>query len=418
MFDIDSWQEVWVTLSRNKRRSLLTAFGVFWGIFMLVAMMGAGNGLAEGVVSNVKGFSENSAFFFTNATTEPYKGFQKGRYWNFKEEDLDILENQLSDIKYTLPFLMGSDVTVSHGERSTSCSTKGLSYRYPDMMPQIMLYGRYLNPVDVRDRRKVCVIGKKVYEELFHNGEDPVGQYLKMHNINFQIIGVAEPAVSGVNLGGRDDEIIAMPYTVMQQIQNSGTMVHLIGVVANEDVSMSTLEPKVAALLKARHFIAPTDLGALDSVNIEKIFKQFYMLFMGIQILIWIVGLGTLLAGVVGVSNIIMVTVRERTQEIGIRRALGAKPMSIVFQVIKESTALTVAAGFLGISFGVFILDLVNTFLLQNMSGNTFFTNPQIHLYTALWAAVIIIVSGMAAGILPAIRALEIKAIDAIREEN
>ena len=195
-------------------------------------------------------------------------------------------------------------------------------------------------------------------------------------------------------------------------------MVHLIGVVANEDVSMSTLEPKVAALLKARHFIAPTDLGALDSVNIEKIFKQFYMLFMGIQILIWIVGLGTLLAGVVGVSNIIMVTVRERTQEIGIRRALGAKPMSIVFQVIKESTALTVAAGFLGISFGVFILDLVNTFLLQNMSGNTFFTNPQIHLYTALWAAVIIIVSGMAAGILPAIRALEIKAIDAIREEN
>lgn len=418
MFDLDSWQEVWVTISRNKRRSLLTAFGVFWGIFMLVVMLGAGNGLSEGIASEIQGFSENSAFFFTNATTVPYKGFRKGRYWNMHEEDLTVLEAQLSGIKYTVPFLMGGNVHVSYRDKSTSCNTKGMSHKYNEMLPQHMIYGRYLNPMDIQDKRKVCVVGKKVYEELFHNGEDPVGKYIKLYNLNFQIVGVAEPAVQGVNVNGRDDEVIVIPYTAMQQIQNSGTLVHLIGVVANENVSMSILEPQVEAILKARHHIAPDDEGALESLNVEKIFKQFYLLFTGISILIWIVGLGTLLAGVVGVSNIIMVTVRERTNEIGIRRAIGAGPFTILFQIIKESTVLTVVAGFLGLAFGVFVLDVANTLFLQNGSGDTFFKDPQIHFTTALTAAFIIILCGIVAGILPATRALEIKAIDAIREEN
>lgn len=418
MFDLDSWQEVWVTISRNKRRSLLTAFGVFWGIFMLVVMLGAGNGLSEGIASEIQGFSENSAFFFTNATTVPYKGFRKGRYWNMHEEDLTVLEAQLSGIKYTVPFLMGGNVHVSYRDKSTSCNTKGMSHKYNEMLPQHMIYGRYLNPMDIQDKRKVCVVGKKVYEELFHNGEDPVGKYIKLYNLNFQIVGVAEPAVQGVNVNGRDDEVIVIPYTAMQQIQNSGTLVHLIGVVANENVSMSILEPQVEAILKARHHIAPDDEGALESLNVEKIFKQFYLLFTGISILIWIVGLGTLLAGVVGVSNIIMVTVRERTNEIGIRRAIGAGPFSILFQIIKESTVLTVVAGFLGLAFGVFVLDVANTLFLQNGSGDTFFKDPQIHFTTAVAAALIIILCGIVAGILPATRALEIKAIDAIREEN
>lgn len=418
MFDLDSWQEVWVTISRNKRRSLLTAFGVFWGIFMLVVMLGAGNGLSEGIASEIQGFSENSAFFFTNATTVPYKGFRKGRYWNMHEEDLTVLEAQLSGIKYTVPFLMGGNVHVSYRDKSTSCNTKGMSHKYNEMLPQHMIYGRYLNPMDIQDKRKVCVVGKKVYEELFHNGEDPVGKYIKLYNLNFQIVGVAEPAVQGVNVNGRDDEVIVIPYTAMQQIQNSGTLVHLIGVVANENVSMSILEPQVEAVLKARHHIAPDDEGALESLNVEKIFKQFHLLFTGISILIWIVGLGTLLAGVVGVSNIIMVTVRERTNEIGIRRAIGAGPFSILFQIIKESTVLTVVAGFLGLAFGVFVLDVANALFLQNGSGDTFFKDPQIHFTTALTAAFIIILCGIVAGILPATRALEIKAIDAIREEN
>ncbi len=418
MFDLDSWQEIWVTITRNKRRSLLTAFGVFWGIFMLVIMLGAGNGLSEGVASDIQGFSENSALFFTNNTSEPYKGFRKGRYWNMQEEDLDILEAQIKDIKYTVPFLMGQNVTVVYRDKSTSCNTKGNSPLYNQMMPQHMIYGRYINHMDVQDRRKVCVVGRRVYEELFRAGEDPIGTYLKLYNINFQIIGVCESSVRGVNINGRDDEVISIPYSVMQQIQNSGTIIHLIGVVANENVSMSILEPQVETLLKARHNIAPTDNFALESINVERIFKQFEMLFTGISVLIWIVGLGTLLAGVVGVSNIIMVTVRERTKEIGVRRAIGAKPASIIFQIIKESTVLTVAAGFLGLAFGVLVLDLADKFLLQNMTGEVFFKNPQINFTVALSAAAIILLCGVLAGILPAYRALQIKAIDAIREEN
>jgi putative ABC transport system permease protein len=418
MFDLDSWQEIWVTITRNKRRSLLTAFGIFWGIFMLVVMLGAGNGLSEGISSDIQGFSENSALFFTNSTTEPYKGFRKGRYWDMQEEDLLILEAQIKDIKYTVPFLMGQTVNVSYRDKSTSCRTKGNSPLYNQMMPQHMNYGRYINHMDVQDRRKVCVIGRKVYEELFRNREDPTGKYIKLYNINFKIIGICEPAVRGVNINGRDDEIIAIPYTVMQQIQNSGTIVHLIGVVANENVSMSTLEPQVETVLKARHNISPTDEFALESINVERIFKQFEMLFTGIALLIWIVGLGTLLAGVVGVSNIIMVTVRERTKEIGVRRAIGAKPFSIIFQIIKESTVLTVIAGFLGLAFGVFVLDLADKLFLQNMTGDVFFKNPQINFSVALAAAAIILLCGVIAGILPAYRALQVKAIDAIREEN
>jgi putative ABC transport system permease protein len=418
MFDLDSWQEIWVTITRNKRRSLLTAFGIFWGIFMLVVMLGAGNGLSEGVASDIQGFSENSALFFTNRTSEPYKGFRKGRYWNMQEEDLDILEAQIKDIKYTVPFLMGENVTVVYRDKSTSCNTKGNSPLYNQMMPQHMIYGRYINHMDIKERRKVCVVGRRVYEELFRAGEDPLGTYLKLYNINFKIIGVCEPSVRGVNINGRDDEVISIPYSVMQQIQNSGTIIHLIGVVANDNVSMSVLEPQVETLLKARHNIAPIDDFALESINVERIFKQFEMLFTGIAALIWIVGLGTLLAGVVGVSNIIMVTVRERTKEIGVRRAIGAKPASIIFQIIKESTVLTVAAGFLGLAFGVLVLDLADKLLLQNMTGEVFFKNPQINFTVALSAAAIILLCGVLAGILPAYRALQIKAIDAIREEN
>lgn len=418
MFDLDSWQEVWVTITRNKRRSLLTAFGIFWGIFMLVIMLGAGNGLAEGMASDTQGFSENSALFYTNNTTEPYKGFQKGRYWNMEEEDLLILQAQISDIKYTVPFLMGSNVVVSYRDKSTSCNTKGMSQRYNDMLPQHILYGRYINYMDVQERRKVCVVGKKVYEEIFHSGEDPTGQYIKLYNINFQIIGIAEPTVSGVNINGRDDEVIAVPYTVLQQIYNSGDVVHLVGVVAQDNVRMSQLEDQVKTLLKTRHNISPTDEFAMESINIEKIFNRFKMLFTGISVLIWIVGLGTLLAGVVGVSNIIMVTVRERTKEIGVRRAIGAKPLAIMIQIIKESTTLTVLAGFFGLAFGVLILDLVDRFIVSNMTGDVFFKNPQIEFTSAVAAALVIILCGIMAGILPAYRALQIKAIDAIREED
>lgn len=418
MFDIDSWQEVWVTITRNKRRSLLTAFGVFWGIFMLVVMLASGSGLGNGIMAEVDGVPENSEIFFSDRTSEPYMGFQKGRYWYLKEEDLDIINSQVNGVKYSVPFMSGQQVTVNHGRQSTSCSTVGLDPRYEAIIPQSLSYGRFFNQVDVAQCRKVCVLGRKVYEELFEKGEDPIGQYIKMYNIYFKIVGVTESLAKGVNINGSDETRIALPYTVVQQIYNCGEEVHMIMVVAKEGQRMDPLSAQVKSLIKSRHSISPTDEFALQTVSLEKIFHRFRLLFLGINVLIWIVGMGTLLAGVVGVSNIIMVTVRERTKEIGVRRALGARPVTIVMQIIKESMVLTVLAGFFGLAAGVWVMDFVDKFILSQMTGSLSFQNPQIDFASAVLAAVVILVSGVLAGILPAIRALQIKAIDAIREEN
>lgn len=418
MFDIESWQEVWVTITRNKRRSLLTAFGVFWGIFMLIIMLGAGKGLGDGIYSNAKGVSENSTIMFTNMTTEPYHGFRKGRYWNFREGDMALLEAKVPDIKVIVPFVMGGSQPISHGDKSGTYRVKGHPPVYDLLLPQIMLYGRYINQVDIQEQRKVCVIGERLYEELFLNGENPLGQYIKMYNVNFKIVGVAKPSVAGVNINGSDEEALVIPYTVLQKFFNMGDVIHAMGFITQTGVPVVQVEEQIKAVLKARHHISPSDNAALQSINLEKIYNQFKMLFYGINLLVWIVGIGTLIAGVVGVSNIIMVTVRERTKEIGVRRALGARPSAIMMQIIKESTALTLMAGFLGLAFGVFILDLVNKVVVQNMTGDVFFSDPQITFSSAISAAVILLVCGVLAGILPAYRALEIKAIDAIREED
>lgn len=417
MFDLDSWQEVWVTITRNKRRSLLTAFGVFWGIFMLVIMLGTGGGLATGIYSQVRGVTENSLMLFTSFTTKPYQGFRKGRYWTMRESDMAALKEHVPGIKMIVPMMSPGNYTVVHGDRSGSYQVKGCEPSYSILMPQIMLYGRYINTLDVQQCRKVCVIGKVLAEELFSPGVNPVGQYVKLFNVNFQVVGVAEPAVSGVNLNGNDDYALILPYTVVQRLFNFGDQVHLLCVISEDGVSTNDLEADIKETLKMRHHIAPDDEAALQSISLEKIFSRFKMLFYGINLLVWIVGAGTLLAGVVGVSNIIMVTVRERTKEIGVRRALGARPSAIMWQIIKESASLTVLAGFVGLLFGVLVLEAVDRLVISPMSGDVFMGCPQIQFTQAVVAVLVLIVCGMAAGILPANRALQIKAIDAIREE-
>ena len=278
-----------------------------------------------------------------------------------------------------------------------------------------MLYGRYLNDIDIRDRRKVCVIGKRVYEEMFVKGEDPLGHLLKVGGIYYQVIGVNEP-VTQVNIGGDSKESIILPFTVMQQTYNRGNELDCIALTAVEEVRIGKLEEKIGGLLKARHSISPTDPMAVQSMNVEKQFRMFKMVFLGINILIWIVGLGTLLAGIVGVSNIMMVTVRERTREIGIRRALGAKPKSILMQIMYESLVLTALAGFWGLACGVGLLSLVDQ-VMSKVDSDTFFRHPQIPFSMAVVSAFILLISGLMAGVIPAWRALQVKAIDAIREE-
>ena len=417
MFDLDRFEEIWVTITRNKVRSFLTGFGVFWGIFMLIIMMGAGTGLSKGMLQNIEGFATNSCFMGTSQTGEAYKGFKKGRNWDMHNSDLDILQHSIPELDALSPILWGASSTnnVAIGENSGTYSVRGLHSNYQFVENQFMKQGRFLNNIDIAQRRKVCVIGTKVYEELFPTKANPLGKYIRVNGIYYQIIGVAL-GVQDMSLGGRTSESIAIPFTTMQQINNQGDVIHMLAATAKPNKSVKDMEEKMKEILKSHNNISPTDNQAIWGFNFEEQFNMFNYLFVGIAILIWIVGSGTLIAGIVGVSNIMLVTVKERTKEIGVRRALGAKPTTIIGQIMAESLVLTAIAGLLGLSFGVLCLHLADVYWLQN-AEDVFLSDPMVSLGTAIVSTVTLLICGLFAGLLPATRALQIKAIDAIREE-
>ncbi|MGI6048058.1 MAG: ABC transporter permease [Petrimonas sp.] len=417
LFDLDRWYEIWVTITSNKSRSFLTAFGVFWGMFMLVLMVGAGNALEKGIMSQVEGFATNSVFFVAESTTEPYKGFRKGRVWNMTNSDLPVIRQRVEELQYISPVLFaggdGSDKNVVRGEKNGSYLVKGCYPEYDLIDKSKLVYGRYVNDIDIAEKRKVCVIGERIYEVLFQHEEDPVGKQIRVNGIYFQVIGVAR-STSGASIGGNTTETVVLPFSTMQQTFNQGNIIHFLAATANEGTSVKVIQDKITDILKQRHQISPEDKDAVFSMNIEEQFKMFSYLGIGIASLIWIVGLGTLLAGAIGVSNIMLVTVRERTKEIGIRRALGATPNNIIGQILTESVVLTVLAGIAGIVLGVGILSAVGVALSQ---GDQFFKDPQIGFGMAVGSLIILLIIGTLAGFIPAQRAMMIKPIEAIREE-
>lgn len=417
LLDIDRFQEIWVTITRNKVRSLLTGFGVFWGIFMLVVMMGAGIGLGRGMMDGVEGFATNSCFMGSSRTSIPYKGFQRGRAWSIRNKDLEILKHSVDEIEAIAPILWGrrSDDNVIFEENTSSASVRGLGPDYAKIENQFLTQGRFINDIDVVQKRKVCVIGTKTYEDLFPKEDDPLGKYIQVNGIYYQIIGVAE-GVADMSLGGRTSEAVSIPFTTLQQITSRGDIINMVGATARSNASVKEMEEKMKEILKANNNISPDDQQAIWGFNMQDQFDMFNGLFFGISILVWIVGSGTLIAGIVGVSNIMLVTVRERTKEIGIRRALGAKPVTILGQIMTESFVLTAIAGFLGLCLGVFVLYLADTYWLQN-AENVYMKDPMVSFGTAMGSSIILLVCGLIAGALPTYRALRIKAIDAIREE-
>ncbi|MDR1403506.1 MAG: ABC transporter permease [Tannerellaceae bacterium] len=421
MFDSDRWIEIWVTITRNKTRSLLTCFGVFWGILMLVILLGSGTGLKNGILGNFKGFATNSLFFYADRTSEPYKGFNKGRFWNMRNRDIESIIQQVTAVEDISPIIWGGngDKNIVYAQLTGSYNVKGVLPGYFNIETQELFYGRLLNDVDIQEKRKVCLIGTKVNETLFRN-QDPTGKYIRVNGLYYQVVGVIKARSSNINIGGRAEETVFLPFSTMQQTLNQGDILHFLCLSVQMDYPVQEVITDVSAILKAQNEIAPDDPQAVGVVNLAAQFSTFNMLFVGIDILVWLVGMGTLLAGVIGVSNIMMVTVKERTKEIGVRRALGAKPFNIISQVMSESLVLTSLAGLIGLSLGVFLLDVVNTLLPASpSSGNTptFFENPEVNIQTAIAATVVLLFSGLLAGLIPAWRAMQIKAIDAIREE-
>jgi len=415
VFDLDRWQEIWVTITHNKSRSVLTAFGVFWGMFMLVAMVGAGVALERGMNSQIEGFATNSCFVWAEQTSKPYKGFKKGRKWDILNEDISVLTNNIPEIQYIAPVLFGGGGAnnVTRNDKAGSFGVKGNYPAYNKIDESKMIYGRYINDIDMVEKRKVCVIGERVYEVLFPTKENPIGKDIQVNGIYFQVVGVARH-LSDINIGGNAQETVVLPFSTMQQAFNQGNVVHFLAVTAMPGVKVSVIEEKIQKVLKARNNIAPTDKTAVGGMNIEDQFTMFLYLGIGIGVLIWFVGAGTLIAGGIGISNIMLVTVRERTKEIGIRRALGATPRNIISQIMSESIILTLMAGLAGLMVGVGLLYLVGVGLSQ---GDQFFKDPQISFSVAISSFIILLIIGTLAGFLPAKRAMNIKPIEAIREE-
>ena len=411
--DLDSYREILDTLTRNKSRSFLTGFGIFWGVFMLVALIGGGNGLKEMLNQNFEGFATNSAMVWAQPTTKAYKGFRKGRLWEMNYKDVERLRQRVPELDVVSPVLFSNGGTAYFGDRKSSVGVNGVQPDYQRVNEPKMRYGRYLNDMDLAQKRKVCVIGKKTYKDLFPQGGDPCGQFIRVDSIYYQIVGV-DFNVSNINFGGEAGTTMLLPITLMQQAYNMGDDVHMIAVTGRKGVVMSTIAPRIRETVARAHSVDPTDEQGVMVFNTEVLFQLLDSLFRGVNFLIWLVGLGTLLAGAIGVSNIMMVTVRERTTEIGIRRAIGATPRNILSQIISESIVLTLVAGMSGILLAVAILQMLE---LSQTEDGIVGAHFQVSFWTALLAALVISLMGVLAGLAPAARAMAIKPVDAMRDE-
>ena len=412
-FDIDRLREILDVLSRNKSRTFLTGFGVFWGVFMLVGLVGGGDGLKGMLNNSLAGFATNSALVWAQPTTKAYHGFRKGRQWNLTYTDVKRLRAHVPELDVVTPAISRWGANATHGDRSASGIVKGI---LPDMQrvsePRI-LYGRYINQMDVSQGRKVCVIGKQVYKNLFPKGGNPCGEVIRIDSVYFSVVGV-NYSDGNMNVNGNDEQAIFMPLSLVQQIYNRGETVDIICVTGQPGVTMSAITGRIRDVIAQAHDVDHKDEKGVMVFNTEMMFSMVDNMFRGINILIWLVGIGTLLAGAIGVSNIMMVTVRERTTEIGIRRAIGATPRDILSQIIEESILLTSVAGMSGILFVVAILQALE---MANTKDGVVSAHFQIDFWTAVSAVVLLPFLGVLAGLAPALRAMHIKPVDAMRDE-
>lgn len=407
-------------LGQNKLRTFFTAFGVFWGIFMLVIMLGSGKGLNNGISEGMGDMATNACFMWTQQTTVPYKGFPRGRRYSFDNDDTKALRNNIPELEFIAPrlqvFSAQGNNNVVRGERTAAFTIQG---DYPDMNkidPMNILIGRFINKIDINDKRKVIIIGTRVKDEMFDGEEDPIGDYLRIQGVYFKVVGVFSSKKNDQQ-AERENQQIFMPFTTMQQTYNMGNRVGWYSMTAYKGYSAATALEKAKKLMRERHSISPEDERAVGSFNVETEFKKMETLFAGIDGLIWIVGIGTLLAGVIGVSNIMLIVVKERTKEIGIQRAIGATPLAIQTQIVTESVFLTAIAGYAGLVMGVGLLELINYMLIKFSASTDMFTRPEVDFDKAIIALVILIISGALAGLIPARRATQLKPIDALRDE-
>lgn len=416
-FDTDRFDEVLQVLSQNKLRTFLTACGVFWGVFMLICMLGVGNGLQTGVGQSMGGLATNAMWIWGSSTSKPYNGFQPGRRIGFTSDDVEAITTSIEGIEYVCPRdqLGGyrGGASVRYNGKSGSFSVKGDVPEMRLVQPQTLISGRYLNQIDMSDERKVAIIGQGVEEELFESGESAIGKRIAIQESYFLVVGVTKPKQTG-DQGERALRSISVPLSSFQLAFKRGSRIGWLAVTALPEFSASKIETRVKTMLKTRHDVAPSDSSGVRSWNSEKEFRKIESLFSAIEILSWFVGLMTLLAGVLGVSNIMLIAVKERTKEIGLRRAIGARPSAIVAMIVQENIALTSIAGVTGLIAAVSVLSASAQFLGDS---SPVMGAPSVELNVAIWATVILMVLGLFAAIMPARAALKINPIEALRME-
>ncbi|MCD4682160.1 MAG: ABC transporter permease [Bacteroidales bacterium] len=422
MFDRDRWQEIFHTLKKNKLRTFMTAFGVFWGIFMLIIMLGSGAGLENGVTDGMGKFATNSFFVWTERTTMPYKGFPRGRRFWFSNDDIQALRDNIPEIEYLAPKLQGwsSGDGTNNTVRKDRVGAFSIFGEYPEwnkIDPMDIIEGRFINDIDIKDKRKVAIIGTRVREVLFEPDENPIGEYIQIQGVYFQVVGVFVPLNTNINFGGEKEQSIFIPFTTLQKTYNYGDVVGWFSI-TSKNAPASVVEEKTMKFLAQRHSIHPDDEEAFGHFNLEENYEQMRGLFAGISGLIWIVGIGTLLAGVIGISNIMLVIVKERTKEIGIQRAIGASPLNIMSQIVVESVFLTTIAGYIGLVVGVGFVEAINYALIEFGAENEMFKRPEVDFNIAITSLAILVLAGALAGLIPARRAVRIKPIDALRTEQ
>lgn len=416
---MDSLQEVLFGLRRNKLRTGLTAFGVFWGILMLILLLGVGRGMEKSFLAGQFNDTEDSIWIEPGITSIAYKGFPIGRRIHFTEEDMAAIRTQIPEARFLssenpLGNFTNSDILVSYATKSGVFQVLGVADQYFNIKEKVEFkHGRRLDPLDKLDSRKVAVIGTRVRDRLFRQEVNPIGQNIQVNGIVFQVIGIFYDKGNQ----GRMSERVYVPISAFKKAFGGGTGIDLITVRPQLGGDAIALEEKILRLLRERHNIYPNDERALWVMNYGRVTQDIKETFHGLNVFIWLVGIGTLLAGIVGVSNIMIITVRERTPEIGIRKALGANPRNIILSLLCESVLVTAVAGYIGLIVGVIILELVAAALIKFNLEFPYFQEPEINISIALSALLLLIISGVIAGLLPALRAARIMPIAAMRAE-
>lgn len=410
MFDLDKWQEIFNTIAQNPLRTFLTAWSVAWGIWMLIILLGAGNGLQNGVEYQFKDDAVNSIWIRPGETSLPHKGMQPGRRIQLTNEDFEDLSERVEEVEHiTGRFYPGGISSISYGDEYGSFSTRAVHPGHQYLENTTVVQGRYINEKDIADARKVVIIGLQVKEALFDQ-KPALGKYIKLNNIPFKVVGIFEDEGQE-----GETEIVYLPVSTAQRTFNGANRLNQIMMTLG-DASLEEsqrITDYIARYLSLAHVYDPADAKAMSVRNNIENYQEFLNVMMAIKFFIWIIGIGTILAGIVGVSNIMMIVVKERTKEIGVRKALGATPWSIVSLILQESIFITSLAGYIGLVLGVAMLELA----AQAFPGTEYFRNPEVNLSIALQATVLLVVCGGLAGFFPALRAARIRPIEALRDE-